>query len=166
MSFFFKQYYHYTIYAIILIGVHRMAGTFTLYFSCHSQYSYYLDYFRLSIDYIAYLPTLWGKHHIFAITIQTCKCAILKAGLLWFDLSHQYLYKLHTFSFCEIWNSEQYRAIVDYSPTLGQQVSVRSYIYYPIQLLPWLFPPVNQLYRILVNIAGRASRLCDRHTNV
>ena len=55
---FLKQYYHYTIYDIILISVHSTYGSFTLYFSCHSQYIYYCDYFCLSVDYIAYLPTL------------------------------------------------------------------------------------------------------------
>ena len=71
------------------------------------------------IGYIAYLPTLQGKHRFFVITIQTCKCVIFKLGLLQFDISHRYLYALVIFSLCEIGNSEQYRVIVGYIPTPG-----------------------------------------------
>ena len=53
-----------------------------------TQYSYYREYFRLSVNYIAYLTTLWGEHRVFVISIQTCNCNILKLGLLRFGLSH------------------------------------------------------------------------------
>ena len=56
------------------------------------------------------------------ITIQKCKCAILKLGLLRFDISHRYLYAL-LFFFFEIRNSERYRVIVGYIHTPGRQVS-------------------------------------------
>ena len=52
------------------------------------------------------------------------------------------------FSFCEIFNSEQYRVIICYSLTPGRQVSVRSCRYYEIQLLPWLLSFIDRLYRI------------------
>ena len=66
------------------------------------------------------------------ITIQIFKCTILKPGLLRIDPSHWYLYALLILSFDEICNSEQYRVIVGYSPTPGQQVSAISceYHYY------------------------------------
>ena len=106
-------------YDIILIGVHRTSEPFTLSNSCHLQYIYYLDQLFSAIDYIAYLPTLRGQHRIFVITTQTCKCTILKLELFWFDLSHQYLYALIIFSFCEICNSELYRVIFGYIITTG-----------------------------------------------
>ena len=73
-----------------------------------TRYSYYCDYFRSLIDYIAYLPTLRDKHPIFVIDIQTCKCAILILGLLRFGLSHLYIYTRYLFFF--LWNM-QFRTI-------------------------------------------------------
>ena len=55
----------------------------------------------MSTNYIAYLPALRGEHCDFVTNIQTCKCAILKLGLLRFDLSHKYLYALRIFF---LWN--------------------------------------------------------------
>ena len=126
----FEKYYHYTIYSIILIGVHRTAEPFTLSIHYHLKYSFYREYFRSSINYIAYIPKLRGYNIIFVISIKNCKCSILKLGLLLFDLPHQYLYALLIFSFCEIRNSEKYRVIVGYSLTPGWQVSAISYKYY------------------------------------
>ena len=114
------QYYHYTIYAIILIGVHHTAEPSTLSNCCHPQYIYQVDYFCLLIYYIAYLPTLRGKYCVFIINIQKCMCTISKLGILWFDLSHQYLYELPIFSFYEIQISLPYRKCFGYSPTPGQ----------------------------------------------
>ena len=94
---FTKQYYHYTIYAIILMGIHCTDEPFTLSIYFHLQYIYQHDYFRSSVDYISYFPTLRGEHRVFVVTIQKCNCAILKLGLLRFDLSHRYLYKLLIF---------------------------------------------------------------------
>ena len=91
---FIEKYYRCTIYAIILIGVHCTAEPLTLFLRCHLQYSYQRDYFHSSIDYISYLPTLRGKNCVFGITIQNCKGATLKLGLIQFDLSHRYLYAL------------------------------------------------------------------------
>ena len=82
------------------------------------------------IEYISYLPTLQGKHCVLRITIPMWKCAILKLRLLRFDLSHQYLYALHIFSFCEIYNSEQYRVIVGYITTPDWHVSAILYKYF------------------------------------
>ena len=76
------------------------------------------------INYIAYLPTLRGKHHVFVVTVQMCKWYILSLWLLQFYLYHWYFYTLHSFSFCIILNSEQYRVIIGYSPTPVQQVNV------------------------------------------
>ena len=118
------------------------------------------------IDCIAYLPTLQSNRRVFVVTIQKCKWSILKLGLLQFDLSHQYLYALLIFSFCEICNPEKYRVFVGYSPTPGRQVSGVSCKYYEIQLLPRLLLFVDQLYCILAKITGRASRLRDHKKNV
>ena len=82
------------------------------------------------MNYITYLPVLRGRHCVFVITIQNCKCAILKLGLLRFDIIYRYLYALLIFSFCEICNSEQYMVIVGYSPTPGRKVSGVSCKYY------------------------------------
>ena len=82
------KYYHYSIYAIILIGGHRTAEPFMLFIRCHYQYSYQRYYFRSLIGYISYLPKLRRKHRVFVITIKKCKYALLKLGLLWFDISH------------------------------------------------------------------------------
>ena len=64
-----------------------------------TQYSYYRDYFRSSIDYIAFLPTLWGEHRVFVIAIQKCKYTIFILGILRFGVSHQYLYAWIIFLF-------------------------------------------------------------------
>ena len=115
--FIFREIYHKTIYAIILICVHRTVEPFVLYFICHFQYSYQREYCLYSMYYISYFPTLRGNHSVFVITIQKCKFSTFKFALLQFDLYHQYLYSLLIFSFCEICDSEQYRAIVGNSPT-------------------------------------------------
>ena len=133
--------------------------------SFHSQYSYYCDYSHSYIYYIAYLLTLRGEHRFFLITIKTCKCAILKLGLFWFDLSHRYLYALLIFSLCGICNSERCRVIVGCRPTPVWNVREINFRCYAIQLLPWLLPFVDGLYRILFNITGIASRLRYHHKN-
>ena len=94
---FFQKYYHYTIYAIISIGVNHTAEPFTLYIRCYLQYSYYRDYFCLLINYIAYLPALRGKYHVFVIHTQKCKFVIFKLGLLRFNISH-FIYTHYLFS--------------------------------------------------------------------
>ena len=89
--------------------------------------------FKLSIrshSQFSCLPTSRGNHCIFVITVQKCKCDILKLGLVHYDLFHQYLYALLIFPLCEIRNSEQYRVIVGFSPTPGLQVSAISCEYY------------------------------------
>ena len=74
---FFGHSYHCTIYAIILISLHRTAGPFTLSFSCypqydfHSQYSYNGDYFCSLFDSIAYFANSTGEHLVFLIAIHT-----------------------------------------------------------------------------------------------
>ena len=54
----------------------------------------------------------------------------MKLGLLWFDLSHRYLYTLLIFSLCNIRNSERNSGIVCYSTIPGQQVIDISCKYY------------------------------------
>ena len=80
---FFEHYYSCTIYAIILIILHRTAEYFTLYFSCYSQcncnsqYRYNYGYLGLSFDSITYFFKNTGEHCVFVINIHTCKCTLL-----------------------------------------------------------------------------------------
>ena len=99
---FFEHCYHYTINAIILISLHRIAGPFTLSLSFYSQYNWHSryssnrDYLCSLFDSIAYFAKNAGNHCVFVIAIHTCKCTILILGLLWFGLSHQYTIQNNT----------------------------------------------------------------------
>ena len=52
------------------------------------------------------------------------------------------------------------------STPYGWTLNIVYYLSFAIQLLPWLIPLVDRLYRILTNITGRALHLCDHHTRV
>ena len=65
---------------------------------------------------------VWGHHCIFLIAIVACKYAILILRILWFGLCQSILIRMTYFSFYKVFNSEHYRVIVGYIPTLGQQV--------------------------------------------
>ena len=84
---------------LLLVIVLHQVDKIVRYRAYITQYSYYCYFFRSSIDYIAYLPTLRGEHCVFVVTIKTYKCDILKLVLLRFDLSHRYLYALLIFLF-------------------------------------------------------------------
>ena len=139
---FFGHYYHYTIYAIILIRLHRTYGPFALSLCCYSQcnfhfkYSYNRDCLCLSFNSIAYFANNTGKHRVFVIAIHTCKCTILILGLLRFGLSRRYT----------IQNNKWWLLFI---------------VLHLVDRLVWYCSDFTHYFR-----SGPASRLCDRNSHV
>ena len=123
MFFFFLRYYHYTIYATILIVVSRTAEHLLLYFIYHLIYICQLYYCLSLMGFISCLKIVQGNHRVFVITIQNCKYHIMQVVILRFDWSHIYLYSLLIIYFYSIRDSERYRAIVVNSGTPFWKVS-------------------------------------------
>ena len=73
--------------------------------------SHQCEYLLSLMDRITCLPTVWGDHRGFMITVQKCKCSILNLVLLRFDWYHWYLYIFHIIFLCyfSLWPSHKIR---------------------------------------------------------
>ena len=92
-SLFFRHYFHYNIYAFILIILHRTAGPYCCLFLIFIIHLFFLwlilrDFSRLSFDYIAYSAKNTDKLWVFMIYGYKGKCNSLISILLLFCLSY------------------------------------------------------------------------------
>ena len=91
---FLKHYFHYKIYAIVLISLHCTSGTSRcLFIDIYNTFSFLRtinrDYSRLSFDYIAYSANNMGESYVFLIYRHKGKCNSFIFIILIFFLSHR-----------------------------------------------------------------------------
>ena len=156
-----KHYFHYTIYAIILIVLHRTAGPFTLYFSFHSQYNFHWqyiynrDYLRPLFDYITYFSNNSGQNSCLSYChthMQVCYIDI-RNTTVW-SIASIYIYTLIIF------------LSVKYAVQIVHRLFGSTVLHQVYRLVRYCSDITQYIYYCEYFCLGPALRFCDRHTDV